>query len=35
MLRKVLYIDLGKEESWVEEKQDLFDQWMGGTGGGI
>ena len=35
MLRKVLYIDLGKEESWVEEKQDLFDQWMGGTGVGI
>ena len=35
MLRRVLYIDLGKEESWVEERQDLFDQWMGGTGVGI
>ncbi len=35
MLRKILYIDLGKEESWVEERQDLFDQWMGGTGAGI
>jgi aldehyde:ferredoxin oxidoreductase len=35
MLRKVLYIDLGKEDSWVEERQDLFDQWMGGTGVGI
>jgi aldehyde:ferredoxin oxidoreductase len=35
MLRRVLYIDLGKEESWVEERQDLFDQWMGGTGIGI
>lgn len=35
MLRRVLYIDLEKEESWVEERQDLFDQWMGGTGVGI
>jgi aldehyde:ferredoxin oxidoreductase len=35
MLRRVLSIDLGKEESWVEERQDLFDQWMGGTGVGI
>ncbi|MGD0954528.1 MAG: aldehyde ferredoxin oxidoreductase N-terminal domain-containing protein [Methanotrichaceae archaeon] len=35
MLRRVLYIDLGKEESWVEERQDLFGQWMGGTGVGI
>jgi aldehyde:ferredoxin oxidoreductase len=35
MLRRVLYIDLGKEESWVEDRQDLFDQWMGGTGVGI
>ena len=35
MLRRVLYIDLGKEDAWVEERQDLFDQWMGGTGVGI
>jgi len=35
MLRKVLYIDLEKEESWIEERVDLFDQWMGGTGVGI
>jgi len=35
MLRKVLYIDLSKGESWVEEKQELFDKWMGGTGVGI
>ncbi len=34
MLRKVLYIDLGKKESWVEERDDLFDKWMGGTGVG-
>ena len=35
MLRKVLYIDLSKEESWVEERQELFERWMGGTGVGI
>jgi aldehyde:ferredoxin oxidoreductase len=35
MLRKVLYIDLSKEESWVEERQELFEKWMGGTGVGI
>jgi len=35
MLRKVLYIDLAKKESWVLERQELFDQWMGGTGVGI
>jgi aldehyde:ferredoxin oxidoreductase len=32
MLRRVLYIDLGKEESWVEERDDLFEEWLGGTG---
>jgi aldehyde:ferredoxin oxidoreductase len=35
MLRKVLYIDLSKGESWVEERQDLFEEWLGGTGVGI
>jgi aldehyde:ferredoxin oxidoreductase len=35
MLRKVLYIDLSRNESWVEEKQELFQEWMGGTGAGI
>ncbi len=35
MLRKVLYIDLSNEESWVEERQELFEKWMGGTGVGI
>ncbi|MCJ7445391.1 MAG: aldehyde ferredoxin oxidoreductase family protein [Methanotrichaceae archaeon] len=35
MLRKVLYIDLSKEEIWIEERHDLFEQWMGGTGVGI
>jgi aldehyde:ferredoxin oxidoreductase len=32
MLRKVLYIDLSKGDTWIEERYDLFDQWMGGTG---
>lgn len=32
MLRRVLYIDLGEGESWVEERQDLFEEWLGGTG---
>ncbi|RQW80961.1 MAG: aldehyde:ferredoxin oxidoreductase [Methanothrix sp.] len=35
MLRKVLYIDLSKGESWIVERQDLFEEWMGGTGVGI
>ena len=34
MLRKVLYIDLSNGESWVEERQELFEKWMGGTGVG-
>ncbi|HOO54129.1 MAG TPA: aldehyde ferredoxin oxidoreductase family protein [Methanothrix sp.] len=32
MLRRVLYIDLGKNESWVEDRYDLFEEWLGGTG---
>jgi aldehyde:ferredoxin oxidoreductase len=32
MLRRVLYIDLGKNESFVEERRDLFEEWLGGTG---
>jgi aldehyde:ferredoxin oxidoreductase len=35
MLRKVLFIDLSKEETWTEERYDLFEQWLGGTGVGI
>lgn len=35
MLRKVLYIDLTRQESWIEERQELFESWMGGTGVGI
>ena len=32
MLRRVLYIDLGKGESIVEEREGLFEEWLGGTG---
>jgi aldehyde:ferredoxin oxidoreductase len=32
MLRKVLYVDLSKNDSWAEERQELFEEWMGGTG---
>ena len=35
MLRKVLYIDLTSGESWSQERQELFENWMGGTGAGI
>ncbi len=35
MLRKVLYIDLTRQESWIKERQELFESWMGGTGVGI
>ena len=35
MLRKVLYIDLTSGESWSQERQELFEDWMGGTGAGI
>jgi len=32
MLRRVLYIDLSKRESFVEDRYDLFEEWLGGTG---
>ena len=32
MLRRVLYIDLEKKESFVEDRYDLFEEWLGGTG---
>ena len=35
MLRRVLYVDLSTGESWLEERQELFESWMGGTGVGI
>ena len=35
MIRKVLYIDLTEEISWSEKRDELFEQWLGGTGVGI
>jgi len=35
MLRKVLFVDLSKKESYIEDSHDLFEDWMGGTGVGI
>jgi len=34
-LRRVLYVDLARRRSWVEERPDLFDESLGGTGAGI
>lgn len=31
-LKKVLYIDLSKKKFWIEEREDLFSQFIGGTG---
>ncbi|MCS7112496.1 MAG: aldehyde ferredoxin oxidoreductase family protein [Candidatus Bathyarchaeota archaeon] len=28
----VLYVDLSKRDFWVEDRQDLFDRWLGGIG---
>ncbi|NYT02378.1 MAG: aldehyde ferredoxin oxidoreductase family protein [Methanosarcinales archaeon] len=32
MLRRVLYIDLTTGESWFEQRDGLFEEWLGGTG---
>ncbi len=32
---KVLYIDLNKKTSWVELREDLVEEWLGGLGLGI
>ncbi len=34
-LRRVLYIDLTRRRSWVQERPDLFEASLGGTGAGI
>ena len=31
-LSKVLYIDLAKKSYWVENREDLFEEWLGGIG---
>jgi len=34
-LRRILYVDLTRRKSWVEQRPDLFDAALGGTGVGI
>ena len=34
-LSRILYIDLSKRRFWVEDRPELFDEWLGGTGAGI
>jgi aldehyde:ferredoxin oxidoreductase len=34
-LRRVLYVDLSRRRSWVEERPDLFEEHLGGAGVGI
>jgi len=34
-LKRILYIDLARRRSWVEERPELFDESLGGTGVGI
>jgi len=31
-LKRILYIDLTKKKFWVEERSDLFEKFLGGTG---
>ncbi|MCK4547252.1 MAG: aldehyde ferredoxin oxidoreductase family protein [Candidatus Eisenbacteria sp.] len=32
MLRRILYIDLTRKESWVKDRSDLFEKYIGGAG---
>jgi aldehyde:ferredoxin oxidoreductase len=34
-LRRILYVDLGRKRFWVEERPELFDENLGGTGAAI
>lgn len=31
-LRRVLYVDLTHKRYWIEERDDLFEKWLGGVG---
>ncbi len=31
-LSRVLYVDLTRKRFWVEQREDLFSEWLGGTG---
>lgn len=34
-LGRVLYVDLNHHKYWVEDRTDLFEAWLGGSGAGI
>ncbi len=34
-LKRILYIDLSRRKFWVEKREELFDEYIGGTGVGI
>ncbi len=34
-LRRVLYIDLSQRSFWVQDRPELFEQWLGGAGAAI
>ncbi len=34
-LKRVLYVDLSKRKFWIEDREELFDKSIGGTGVGI
>ncbi|MCX8170169.1 MAG: aldehyde ferredoxin oxidoreductase family protein [Candidatus Methanomethyliaceae archaeon] len=35
MISNVLHIDLSNKRFWIEERSDLFKEWLGGIGAGI
>ena len=34
-LRRVLYIDLSSKKFWVEDRRDIFEEYLGGTGAAL
>ncbi len=34
-LSRVLYVDMSRRRSWVEDRRDLYEEWLGGAGVGI
>ncbi len=34
-LRRVLYIDLSSKKYWVEDRRDIFEEYLGGTGAAL
>ncbi|MEM2681031.1 MAG: aldehyde ferredoxin oxidoreductase N-terminal domain-containing protein, partial [Candidatus Bathyarchaeia archaeon] len=29
---KILYIDLSRRRFWIEDRKELFEEWVGGSG---